>query len=150
MKIILLKDKAKVGRAGEVKEVSDGFAMNALIPQGIAVKATPEKVKEIEIQRITRKEVSAVEDSLLAKNLAELQDKKISISRKANEKGHLYEEIHKEEISKIIKSNLHLDILPKFIELPHHMKEVGEFEIKAGKGDKSIKFKIEILASKEK
>jgi large subunit ribosomal protein L9 len=47
MKVILLKDVPKVGRAGEVKEVSEGFAQNMLFPQRKAERATPEKVASL-------------------------------------------------------------------------------------------------------
>ena len=44
MKVIFLKDVGGVGQRGSIKEVSDGYAMNFLIAQGLAVQATPEKV----------------------------------------------------------------------------------------------------------
>ena len=48
MKIILLKDVAKVGRKFDLKEVSDGYAANLLIPRGLAVVATNDAIKRME------------------------------------------------------------------------------------------------------
>ena len=44
MKVIFLKDVAKVGQHGTMKDVSDGYALNFLIPRGLAIQATPDKV----------------------------------------------------------------------------------------------------------
>ena len=48
MKILLLKDVYKLGRAGDVKKVANGYGRNYLIPQGLAVLATPGAVKHAE------------------------------------------------------------------------------------------------------
>ena len=44
MKVIFLKDVAKVGQHGKMKDVADGYALNFLIPRGLAIQATPDKV----------------------------------------------------------------------------------------------------------
>ena len=48
MEVILLKDFKSIGKKGEIKNVSDGYAMNFLIPKGIAVKKTPDSVAELD------------------------------------------------------------------------------------------------------
>ena len=48
MKVLLIKDVYKLGRAGDVKKVADGFGRNYLLPQGLAVLATPGALKPVE------------------------------------------------------------------------------------------------------
>ena len=51
MKVLLLKDVYKLGRAGDVKRVADGFGRNFLLPQGLAVLATPGALSQVEVIR---------------------------------------------------------------------------------------------------
>ena len=51
MKIILLKDAKKIGKKFDIKEVADGYAINMLIPTGIAIPATPANVNMVELKR---------------------------------------------------------------------------------------------------
>lgn len=129
MRVIFLKDVPRVGKRHDIKEVPDGYAMNFLLPRGLAQTATPKAVALLEVRK---KEVvieREVQDNLLLKNLEEIKGKIIKMSGKANEKGSLFSAIHKKEIIEELKSQQHADISPEFIILEKPIKEIGEFEI---------------------
>ncbi len=146
MKIILLHDVAKLGRKYDVKTVSDGHALNLLIPKGLAVVATPSATQKIE--KIKREDSAhkKVQEDLLLMNLKAIGETTLEISEKANEKGHLFAGIHKDEIIEKMRSDKHLDLLPDFIMLDKPIKEVGEHIVEIKVKDKSVKLKLIITA----
>jgi large subunit ribosomal protein L9 len=87
MKVILKKDDAKLGESGEIVEVKNGFARNYLIPQGIAVEATPSNLKNIEEISCTASVAVGEEDrvfgSVTSQTIAELlREKGFDVDRK--------------------------------------------------------------------
>ena len=144
MKIILLKDVAKIGRKYDIKDVSSGHALNLLIPQGLAVVATPAVLKRYETEKKAALAERKIHEDLLIKNVKGLEGVTITISGKANDKGHLFAGIHKEEIVKEVKKQTELDLDPIFIQLEHPLKEVGEHNVEVKGGGKIVKFKVVI------
>ena len=72
MKVILLKDVAKLGKKYEVKEVPDGHATNFLIPRGLVEIATSGGLKKVELSREKEAQEKKVRDDLLSKNLQDV------------------------------------------------------------------------------
>lgn len=147
MKVILLKDVPNVGHAHEVKEVKSGFALNLLIPQGQAVAATPAAMKKAEISRARAEEERKVREDLLAKNIKDLDGVTVTVSGKANDKGHLFAGLHREAIAAELQKQTELQIDPAFIAIEHPIKEVGEHTIEVKAGGKSASFKLVIEAA---
>ena len=147
MRIILLKDAPKIGRKYDVKEMADGYALNFLIPKGLAKVATPEALEKVEALRKELNVEKKVQENLLEKNLHEIDGKEVSIKAKANDKGHLFASLHSQEISNAIKVSIGADIHPDFIILEKHIKETGthNVEIKAGEKKATIKLLVEAL-----
>jgi large subunit ribosomal protein L9 len=90
VKVILVDDVPKLGQAGEVKNVADGYGRNYLIPQGLARVATPSTMKEYERERDAvdrREERLAARAEALAKRLSHVT---LVFEAKAGETGHLY------------------------------------------------------------
>ena len=146
MKIILLRDVKGLGRKYDVKEAKNGHALNLLIPQGLAVHATDKNVREVDMKKRTDLEHKKIQEDLLIMNLKELSGAKIEMSEKANEKGHLFAGIHKEQIIPEIKKQTRIDMLPEFLILEKPIKEVGEHEISVKVADKTVKFKLVVKA----
>jgi len=144
MKIILTRDVPGLGGKYDVKEVSGGYARNFLIARGMAELATEKKIKAAEAKKKQVEQLKEVDKDILEKNLAELEGIRVSVEEKANEKGHLFAGIHREEISKILKEQKRLDIPPDLIDLEQPIKETGEHKIKAG----GKEFILEINAKK--
>lgn len=90
MKVLLLKDVYKLGHAGDVKKVADGYGRNFLLPQGLAVLATPGALKTVE--RIREK--AAVERAALNQEMSGIAEKLTNVElqfySKAGETGKLY------------------------------------------------------------
>jgi len=146
MKIILLKDVAKVGRKYELKDISDGYALNLLIPKGLAIAATKDATKRIDLERARDEGERKIRQDLLLKNLTELADVTITMTEKANEKGNLFAGVHKLEIIPAIEKQTRLQIDADHIVLEKPIKEIGIHEIKVKVGDKAIKFNLDIKA----
>jgi large subunit ribosomal protein L9 len=142
MKVILLKDVAKLGKRFDIKEVSSGHALNLLIPQGLVLTATPDAIKRIEVQKKQVEGERAIHEELLVKNIKGLDGITLNVSGKANEKGHLFAGLHREEIAKEIEKQTQLQVDPSFIQLEQPLKEVGEHEIVVSGGGKKAKFKV--------
>jgi large subunit ribosomal protein L9 len=147
MKIILLKDIPKLGRKYEVKNASDGHAVNFLIPRGLACAATPENLRRFETEKTKYDGERKVHEALLADNLKTLEDTILTISGKANEKGHLFAGLHQAEIAAELAKQTRIQLDPSFIQLDHPIKEVGEHMIEVKGEGKSVKFKVVIKAA---
>ncbi len=148
MKIILLKDVPKVGRKYDTKDVSEGYAVNLLIPRGLAVAATPSALKSITTERAKVEGEKKIHDDLLGKTIADLDGKTITIKEKVNEKGHLFAGLHKPEVLKAIKEQTNLELMDEHIELSKPIKEAGEHTIPLRGAGKTAKIKLVIEAKK--
>jgi large subunit ribosomal protein L9 len=146
MKIILLKDVSKVGKKYDVKEISDGYALNFLLPKGLAISATAEALKRIDLEKSKDIGEKKIRQELLIKNITELDGVTITMTEKANEKGHLFAGVHKLEIIPAIEKQTRLQIDAEHIVLDKPIKEIGIHEIEVRVGDKSIKFNLDIKA----
>jgi large subunit ribosomal protein L9 len=147
MKIILLKDVKKIGKKYEVKEVADGYALNSLIPNDIAVPATHSYLKLIE----EKKKQSALmkEDFKKAFEYAisKLPGGKLHISGKVNEKGHLFAGIHEDQIIAEFKKETGVILCSEHFEMEKPIKEIGEHMIDLKiEGDK---YKLNIVIKPE-
>lgn len=142
MKVILLKDVAKLGKKYDTKTVSDGYAINLLIPQGLAVAATRDAVKRYETLKAATEGERKIQEELLVRNIEGLKDMTITIVGKANDKGHLFAGLHKEAIAEEIQKQTRLQIDPSFIQLEHPLKEIGEHVIEIKGGGKSVKLNV--------
>lgn len=129
MKVILTKDVAKVGKRGEVKELSSGFVRNMLLPKGLAVSATVENIqnfskgKELEEKKIIEKK------TLFLSQKDKLESEGVLFVRKANKEGHLFAGLPAVEIAEEVKAIYKLPLRAENINLAHPIKEIGDHKI---------------------
>jgi large subunit ribosomal protein L9 len=90
MKVLLLKDVYKLGRAGDVKKVADGYGRNYLLPQGLAVIATPGALKQVDYIRRTAASQRERMNLELGSVAQRLEGLKLVFPAKAGETGKLY------------------------------------------------------------
>lgn len=129
MKVLLIKDVKPLGKAGEVKEVKDGYGQNFLIKKGLAKHATPEVLAEHEEnQKIAAQELADEIASL--KELAKKLDKtEIVITKKLGQNGHLFGSITKDEVAHALLEQHNIEIDKKHITDKVAIKTVGEHDL---------------------
>ena len=129
-----------MGRAGSIVEVSDGHAINFIIPRKLGVPATATNLKQAEFKQKQADTQKALDAALIAETIANLAEGRTVITKKANEKNHLYDAVDAEEIAAATK-------LPvEAIKLQKPIKELGEFDIPVAMGDNFGTIKIAIEA----
>lgn len=147
MKIVLLKDLPKVGRKYEVVDVADGYAMNSLIPARAAEIATDAVVhKYNKLKEVETAARAAMEEEVIAK-IDSLTSKTYTVSAKANDQGHLFAAVHKDEIIAAVKAEVGITLDPAYIGLEVALKQVGSFEVPLKVRDMVKNLNIEIVAA---
>lgn len=145
MKVILLRDVAKIGKRFEVKEVPTGHALNFLIPRKFAEPATPENLRRVKDIHVKMAHTATVHSEQFTDALIKLAHSPLVISANANEQGHLFKGVHVEDIVTAASAqDIHLTAHE--IVLPHAIKEVGVHEITIIHGDRKGVIHIEIVA----
>lgn len=128
MKVYLLKDVPKIGLAGELLKVADGFGQNFLVPRKLAVEVTPQNesfYKEREKKVEHRKDVIATKTSMLAEKISSI---KITIKRKLHDDGKLYGAINASEIVDMLAEK-GISISKSQVELDKAIKTKGSHEV---------------------
>ena len=146
MKIILLKDVKKIGRKYDIKEVSDGYALNMLIPNGMAISATAGNLNMIDVKRKREPLETFKSEAELETVLQGIKDITVEMVEKVNEKGHLFAGIHKDEIINALQKQKEMNISAEHLLLDKPIKEVGEHMISVKFGEKKATFKLIIKA----
>ncbi len=116
MKVLLIKDVYKLGRAGDVKKVADGYGRNFLLPQGFAVLATPGAIKQAEYIRakasVSRTELNSAMEGVMGKVTGAV----LYFASKAGETGKLYGSITNQMIAESLSQKYGISIDKRQIE----------------------------------
>lgn len=148
MKVVLKKNVDKIGREHDTVEVSDGHAINLLIPRGLAVMATPSAVKNADQRKAKAATEREVQEQLIIQNLETLAKAKIVIKTKVNEKGRLYDAVGIPEILNAVKEQTSVELPDDTIRLENPFKEVGTHKVPVAHGKNFGKFSITIEEAK--
>ncbi|MEN9852309.1 MAG: ribosomal protein [Candidatus Parcubacteria bacterium] len=144
MKIVFIKDIAKIAKKNEIKDVADGYA-RFLISSGSAVAATPEilnKVKQLETHKLGLKQKTAAEFKALADMLS---GKKFIIAAKVSNGKNLFGGVHEEDIKRVIQKELNISVNPKSIKIQKTIKELGVYTVAISEGTMHTQFEIEVV-----
>lgn len=128
MKVILLEDVKKVGKQGEIIEVSDGYGRNVLIKKGLALEGTPQNLntaKQRQASAAHKKAVDSDEAKIMASQLAKV---KVTIPVKVGEEGRVFGAVTAKDISDALKEQ-RIDIDKKKIEIKEPIKATGSYEV---------------------
>lgn len=128
MKVLLLKDVYKLGRAGDVKKVADGYGRNYLIPQRLAVLATPGALKQSEHIRTRAANVRAEANQQLGGVAAQLSRLVLTFPAKAGETGKLYGSISPSMIADAIKEKSGIEITRRQMD-SEPLRTLGEYKV---------------------
>ena len=129
MKVILLQDEKKLGKKGDVVEVSEGYARNYVLPKKIGVEATSKNLNDLKQQKANADKV-ALEQLNDAKALAAvLAEKTVEVKMKAGEGGRAFGSVSSKEIAAECKAQHGIEIDKKKIVLPEALKNFGMYEV---------------------
>lgn len=135
MKVILLKSYKNLGRAGELKEVNDGYARNFLIPQKIVKVADDKSINDFKIQKKQQEKKILKINSIKQEFINKLNQHKIEIIRPANEAGVLFAQVKKDDIAAVLQQYNLPNIDIKISEC--HIKNIGNHQVEINFPDKT-------------
>jgi len=125
MKVIFLQDVPNVARAGEIKEVADGYGRNFLIPRKLALLAGHQALGQIE----TRDKMEASIDAELIELAHQLEGKEVSLKARAGAKDRLFGSITSADIASELNNSAGLVIDKRKIELDEPIRQLGSYEV---------------------
>lgn len=129
MKVLLLKDVRRLGKAGEVKEVADGFGANYLLPKGLAVKATPGVLKEYQ-ERIKAQQAKQEHAVETAEQLARIIGQTVlTFTVRASEKGKMYGSVTSGDIVARLQEVTGKSIDRRKLALEQPIRELGTYRV---------------------
>jgi large subunit ribosomal protein L9 len=129
MKVILLQDVKTLGKKGEIVEVSDGYARNAILPKKLGVEATSKNLNDLKLQNQHADKVAA-ENLAAAKALAEtVAQQKVVVKIKTGEGGKLFGSVSAKEIAEAAKAQTGLELDKKKMQLAEPIKTLGTYEV---------------------
>ncbi len=129
MKVILLQDVKSLGKKGEIVNVSDGYARNAILPKKLGVEATGKNLNDLKLQNQHADKVAA-ENLAHAKELAKtIEQQKVIVRIKTGEGGRLFGSVSTKEIAQAAKEQTGLELDKKKMQLAEPIKALGTYEI---------------------
>jgi large subunit ribosomal protein L9 len=144
MKVVFVEDVPKVARAGEIKEVADGYGRNFLIPQKLAVLVSPAATGMIEAQRHKK----AQTETELVELAQQLEGKEITLKARAGAKERLHGSITSADIAAELQNSTGIVVDKRKIELAEPIHQLGSYEV-AIRLAKDIMPKIKVMVTEE-
>lgn len=148
MKVILTSDVPNLGKKYDVAEVKPGFARNFLFARGLGeavTKSTAKRVAELTKKREAEK---ARQEELLRNAFEKVDSAVLTLKRKANEEGHLYAGVTKEELAEELGKAVGAVFQAEHITLEKPIKAAGEYTIPVLLNGKEAAFKVIVEAEK--
>lgn len=148
MKVILLSDVKGQGKKGDIKEVSDGYARNFLLPRGLAQEATTANLNAVRGQR----EAAAFhkgqeyEEALALRE--KLNESSVRITAKAGANGKLFGSITSKDVAEALKMQCHIVLDKRKLHMPEGIKQTGVTNVEVRVyPEVSAALKVEVIGS---
>ena len=129
MKIILIQDEKKLGRKGDIIEVSEGYARNYILPKKIGVEATPKNLNDLKLKKANESRIAQEQLDAAKELAAQLDEKQVVVKIKAGEGGKAFGSVSSKEIAAAYKEQHGIEIDKKKIVLPESLKSFGSYEV---------------------
>ncbi len=129
MKVIFLEDVSKVARAGEIKEVADGYGRNFLIPKKLAALANSSAISIMQAQHKIRAREEAKLETEAVELARQLEGKEVILKARVGAKDRLYGSITNTDIASELESSAGLVIDKRKIELTEPIRQLGSYEV---------------------
>lgn len=129
MQVLLLKDIKRLGKAGDIKTVADGYARNYLLPRGLAVLATSGAIRRTEVQKAIeeqREERVRTDSAALAERLSDIT---LTFKVKAGERGRLYGSVTSADIAEEIERRTGQPVDKRKVELEEAIRLLGTHKV---------------------
>ena len=134
MKVVFNEDVRGQGKKGEIKEVSDGYARNYLLPRKLASAATADAVNAIKLKEKAKAAQAAKEKALALEYAQKLEAVQVTVRAKSGGSGKLFGAVTSETISKALKEQFDMDIEKNKIVQSEPIKSYGSYTVKAKLG----------------
>jgi large subunit ribosomal protein L9 len=131
MKVLFKRDVQDVAKAGQVKDVADGYARNFLIPKGFAVAATPTALKQVaELQAASVRH--AAEAQTAAQELrSKLEAQAVVVEAKAGPQGRLYGSLTTADVASAVQKQLGETLDRRDLDIADPVRQVGSYQVVA-------------------
>ncbi|MBM4426488.1 MAG: 50S ribosomal protein L9 [Chloroflexi bacterium] len=126
MKVLLVKDVYKLGRAGEIKKVADGYGRNFLLPQGFAVLATAGALKQVDRIKSQAEVRRATQNNELKGVADQINGVVLTFSSKAGETGKLYGSVTTQDIATALSEKIRFEVKRQQVDT-QPIRTLGEF-----------------------
>jgi large subunit ribosomal protein L9 len=145
MKVILLRDVAKIGRRSQIVDLPDGYALNQLIPKKWAEPATPVNMKKIAVTKALASQYDKSEEEQFMAAVSSLQSNHLQVvGGQANAQGHLFKAVHEADIVAAAHTQ-GITILLSQVEIPAPVKSLGNHHIILKRAGATHKCDIEVI-----
>ena len=149
MKVIFSVDVKGQGKKGEMKEVSDGYGRNYLLPRKLAVEATTDNMNALRLKEKARQAAIAAEKAKALENAKQLESVVVKVPARAGSAGKLFGAVTSQEISDALKAQYGIEIEKQKIIQNEPIKSYGSYEVKCKFGYE-INGVIHVLVVEEK
>ena len=149
MKVILTADVKGQGKKGELKEVSEGYGRNYLLPRKLAVEATTDNMNALRLKEKAKAAAIAAEKAKAMENAKQLESVVVKIAAKAGSAGKLFGSVTSQEISDALKAQFGIEIEKQKIVQTDPIKIFGSYDVKCKFGYE-INGVIHVLVVEEK
>lgn len=148
MKVVLLRDVPNLGRAGEVKEVADGYARNYLIPKGLAVPATEGLIRHAAETRQAAEQRRVRQLTSAREMAARLEGAVVTVHARAGQGDRLYGSVTAQQIAEAITRQLGVEVDRRRIELEAPIRTLGTHPVRVRLGPE-ITARVQVVVERE-
>ena len=128
MKVLLCEDVNKLGWLGDIVDVTEGYARNYLLPQGLATVATEGNIRSLAKEKGKRAVQRIAESKRLEKAAEAVKGAEAVLAAKANEQGHLFGSVTEKHIAANLRDQ-GFEVADSVVKLPEHIKQIGTHEV---------------------
>ncbi|MBO4677339.1 MAG: 50S ribosomal protein L9 [Oscillospiraceae bacterium] len=134
MKVILTADVKGQGKKGELKEVSEGYARNYLIPRGLAMKATADNLNALALKEKAKAAQAAKEKAQAQEYAKQLESCVVKVKARGGENGKLFGSVTNKEVADALKEQYGIELEKNRILLEENIKSFGSYELRCKLG----------------
>ena len=129
MKVILLEDVKSLGKKGEIVNVSDGYARNAILPKKLGVEANAKNLNDLKLQKKHEEKVAKEQYDAAVALGKEVEAQKVVVKVKCGEGGRIFGSVSTKEIAAAAKEQINLELDKKKMQLSDPIKALGTYEV---------------------